>query len=116
MHTVVSFHGSAVKPDQLSGIMADYLALERARTFRRLLVKRFGVLAAIFAGVSFLSAVRFRARGSASGSAWRCPSGRGLSNSVANGDWRAASPRCQDKLCRSSSQPRPVTSPLVRKS
>lgn len=52
MHTVTSFHASDVQPDQLSGIMADYLALERARIFRRLLVKRFGVLAAVFAGVS----------------------------------------------------------------
>jgi hypothetical protein len=41
--------------------MADYLALEHARTFRRSLVKRFGVLAAIAAGVSFvwLSAFAF---------------------------------------------------------
>ncbi len=52
MHTVASFHGSAVKPDQLSGIMADYLALERAKVFRRLLMKRCGVLAAIVAGIS----------------------------------------------------------------
>ena len=61
MHTVVSFHGSAVKPDQLSGIMADYLALERAKTFRRLLTKRFGVLAAIFAGISFYRLSAFAA-------------------------------------------------------
>jgi hypothetical protein len=53
MHTVTSFHASDVQPDQLSGIMADYLALERARIFRRLLVKRFGVLAVVFAGVGF---------------------------------------------------------------
>ena len=54
MHTVTSFHASAVQPDQLGEIMAAYLALERARIFRRLLVKRFGVLAVIVAGVSFL--------------------------------------------------------------
>ena len=53
MHTVTSFHASAVQPDQLSGIMADYLALEHAKTFRRLLVKRFVVLAAIVGGVGF---------------------------------------------------------------
>ena len=53
MHTVTSFHASDVQPDQLSGIMADYLALERARIFRRLLMKRFGVLAVVFAGVGF---------------------------------------------------------------
>jgi len=59
MHTVTSFHASGVQPDQLNGIMADYLALERARIFRRLLVKRFGMLAAIFAGVGFLSRSAF---------------------------------------------------------
>jgi hypothetical protein len=61
MHTVTSFHASAVQPDQLNGIMADYLALERARIFRRLLVKRFGLLALILAGVSlvWLSAFAF---------------------------------------------------------
>jgi Flp pilus assembly protein TadB len=45
MHTVTSFPASAVRPEQLSGIMADYLALERARAFRRLLVTRFGIMA-----------------------------------------------------------------------
>jgi hypothetical protein len=54
MHTVASFHASAVQPEQLSEIMAAYLALERARIFRRLLVKRCCVLAVIFAGVSVL--------------------------------------------------------------
>ena len=60
MHTVTSFHASAIQPEQLSGIMADYLALERARVFRRLLVKRFGLLALIL-GVSvvWLSAFAF---------------------------------------------------------
>ena len=37
MPTITSFHSSAVEPEELSGIMADYLALERARIFRRLL-------------------------------------------------------------------------------
>ena len=59
MHTVTSFHASDVQPDRLSGILADYLALERARIFRRLLVKRLSVLAAVFAGVSFLSKSAF---------------------------------------------------------
>ena len=45
MPTITSFHGSAVPPEELSGIMADYLALERSRLFRRLLVMRFGLLA-----------------------------------------------------------------------
>jgi hypothetical protein len=46
MPTITSFHSSAVESEEFSGIMADYLALERARIFRRLLVKRFGLLAA----------------------------------------------------------------------
>jgi hypothetical protein len=45
VQTVTSFHGSAVPPDRLSAIMADYLALEHARVFRRLLVVRCGLLA-----------------------------------------------------------------------
>ena len=51
MHTVTSFHASAIPRDQLNAIMADYLALERARVFRRLLVVRCGLMAlAIAAG------------------------------------------------------------------
>jgi Flp pilus assembly protein TadB len=49
MQTVTSFRASDVQPDQLSRIMADYLALERARIVRRLLVRRFGLLALIVA-------------------------------------------------------------------
>ena len=61
MHTVASFHTSAVQPDQLSEIMAAYLALEYARIFRRLLVKRFAVMAVIVGGVtiSWLSMFAF---------------------------------------------------------
>jgi hypothetical protein len=51
MHTVTSFHAAAVCPEELSGIMGDYLALEEARIFRRLLVVRFGILAFI-AGIA----------------------------------------------------------------
>ena len=49
MHTVTSFHASAARPDQISAVMSEYLALERARIFRRLLVRRFGLLAVIAA-------------------------------------------------------------------
>ena len=45
MHTITSFQGSAVGPDELTRIMTDYLALEHARIFRRLLVTRSGFLA-----------------------------------------------------------------------
>jgi hypothetical protein len=54
MPTITSFHSSAVESEELGGIMAEYLALERARMFRRLLVKRFGLLAA---GVLILGVV-----------------------------------------------------------
>jgi len=47
---VTSFHASAVPPDQLSAIVADYLALEQARVFRRLLVIRCGLIALAIAG------------------------------------------------------------------
>ena len=49
MQTVTSFSASAISPDQLSGIMADHLALDRARILRRLLVTRFGLLAVVAA-------------------------------------------------------------------
>lgn len=49
MRTITSFHASAVHPEQLGSIMADYLAVERARIFRRLLVMRFGLLAFVAA-------------------------------------------------------------------
>jgi Flp pilus assembly protein TadB len=49
MHTVTSFHSSSVGPEQLSTVMADYVALERARTQRRSLVTGFGVLALFIA-------------------------------------------------------------------
>ena len=45
MHTVTSFPAATVPRDQLNAILTDYLALDRARIFRRLLVARFGALA-----------------------------------------------------------------------
>ena len=45
MHVVTSFHASAVEPRHVSLIMAETLALERARLYRRLFATRFGALA-----------------------------------------------------------------------
>src|SRR5262245_27428628 len=45
MHSVASFHGSTVSAEQLSAIVADHMALERVRLFRRALVPRCGALA-----------------------------------------------------------------------
>jgi Flp pilus assembly protein TadB len=53
MHTVTSFHASAVEPQQVGAIMAEYLALERARIYRRLFVTRFSLLAACLALIGF---------------------------------------------------------------
>ena len=49
MHTVTSFHSSTVRPDQLGAIITDYLALERARTQRRLFVTGVGIVALFIA-------------------------------------------------------------------
>ena len=52
MQTITSFHASAIQPDQLSEVTAAYVALEGARIFRQLLVKRCAMLAVVVAGVS----------------------------------------------------------------
>jgi hypothetical protein len=49
MHTVTSFRASAVSCDELSDSLADCLALDRVRIFRRLLVTRFALLALLAA-------------------------------------------------------------------
>ena len=53
MHSVTSFRASAVPSDQINAIAGEYLALERARTYRRLFVTRFGLLAFTLAIVGF---------------------------------------------------------------
>lgn len=45
MQTLVSFPASATRPEELGRILSDYLAVDRARVRRRLMVARFGVLA-----------------------------------------------------------------------
>jgi hypothetical protein len=49
MQTITSFPASSIPRDQLGSILADYLALDRARILRRLLVTRFGLLALLAA-------------------------------------------------------------------
>lgn len=51
MNVISSFHRSAASATELNRITADYLALERARVFRRLLVTRCGILATVAAVV-----------------------------------------------------------------
>jgi hypothetical protein len=53
MHTVTSFQAADLEPGQLKAVMADYFAVERARIQRRVLVTRFGILAAILGIVGF---------------------------------------------------------------
>lgn len=45
MQTVISVPASTIPPEELSRILSDYLALDRARIYRRLMVARFGGLA-----------------------------------------------------------------------
>jgi hypothetical protein len=45
MDVVTQFHSRALDPEELNQVLADYVALERLRVFRRLLVRRFGALA-----------------------------------------------------------------------
>jgi hypothetical protein len=47
MHTFTAFPGAGLDNRELGGILADYLALDQTRIFRRLLVMRFGGLAVL---------------------------------------------------------------------
>jgi len=47
MHTVTSFHASAVDPHRIGAILADYFELERLRAYRRRFVARFSALALV---------------------------------------------------------------------
>ena len=49
MHTVTSFRAAGLAPEHVGAVMADYVALERARSLRRACVTRFGGLAVVFA-------------------------------------------------------------------
>ena len=49
MQTVISVPASTISPEELSRILSDYLALDRARIFRRLLLARFGLVAVLAA-------------------------------------------------------------------
>ena len=64
MHSVASFHISAAKPAQINAITAAYLALERARRYRRLFVARFGALALV------VGIMRFALHWLPAGGAW----------------------------------------------
>ena len=44
MDVVTQFHSYALDPEELDQVLADYVALDRLRVFRRLLVRRFGAL------------------------------------------------------------------------
>jgi Flp pilus assembly protein TadB len=55
MHVVTSLPSASVEPVELNAVMSDYLALELARTYRRLFVTRFGLLGLVLgiAGLAF---------------------------------------------------------------
>jgi hypothetical protein len=54
MRTVTSFNASAVGKAELTGIMAEYLALEQVRVVRRLLVTRCGAMALVAVGLGLV--------------------------------------------------------------
>ena len=49
MQTLISFPASGTASRELGPILSDYLALDRARIVRRLMVARFGLLAVVAA-------------------------------------------------------------------
>ena len=53
MFTVTALDAADTSPDRLDAVIADYLALEHARTYRQLLVTRFGALCAVLVGVGW---------------------------------------------------------------
>jgi hypothetical protein len=50
---VTTIEGARVTPDELGAVIAAYFALEEARACRRLLVVRFGMLAAALGVIGF---------------------------------------------------------------
>jgi hypothetical protein len=54
MEQVTTLPASAVSSEELRVILAAYLALDRARIFRRLFVIRFGLLAGVSALLAFI--------------------------------------------------------------
>src|SRR5262245_49621824 len=54
MEQVTTLPASAVSNEELRVILAAYLALDRARIFRRLFVIRFGLLAGVSALLAFI--------------------------------------------------------------
>ena len=52
---VTSLPATSVSKDELKVILADYLALDRARVFRRLFVVRFGLLTTVSVLVAFIA-------------------------------------------------------------
>jgi len=53
MHAITSLRTAGLPPEHVKAVLADYLALERARTYRRACVTRFGALAAVFGVAGF---------------------------------------------------------------
>jgi hypothetical protein len=55
MRTFTSLNASGIPPDRLKRILADYIALEEAQIFRRLVMRRCGLLsllAAVLASIT----------------------------------------------------------------
>lgn len=57
---VLSLAASEIDPATLSGVLADYLAYEQARIFRRLLLKRLAGLAIVASAVAVWAGLAYR--------------------------------------------------------
>ena len=53
MYAITSIRTTGLPPEQVKAVIGDYLALERARTYRRMCLTRFGALAAVFGVAGF---------------------------------------------------------------
>jgi hypothetical protein len=53
MQTITSFHSAGLEPEQTAELIAEYLALEQARSYRRLCQTRFVILALVFGAIGF---------------------------------------------------------------
>ena len=53
MQTITSLHSTGLEPEQTAALIAEYLALEQARSYRRLCQTRFVILALVFGAIGF---------------------------------------------------------------
>ena len=53
MQTITSIHSAGLEPERTAALIAEYLALEQARSYRRLCQTRFVILALMLGAIGF---------------------------------------------------------------